>query len=444
MGTIKYQITNNKYQIANLRRAPSERHLRSAICHLPFDVLYLLFAISLAACQAWLPFGPGGTPEAVSSDATPGAQPSPTPTEVVGNPPGPVLVLAPLPGGEFLAGVGPVGNAETGFEWRLYRGQGDTWQRLNWPAEAAPRALRPAPGGDLIFAVPFSNAMYGRGQAWGLMRSADGGRSWRQALTGLDDPNVMDVALSPAFDADRTLWAVTWYNGVYRSTDGGESWQALPPPHESGVEPSGGANPYDLALAFSPDYRAPRSPAPGDQPDAGRGLALASFGRGLQRWDPATEAWQTIPLSVTATVKDFDPPEAQLAAGAIAFSPAFADDGTIYLQSGYSGIFRSTDRGKTWLPAQRRLKLPSPPVADFQLAVASSDEAYVLLAGDQGQVLYRTRNGGTTWEALENPPTLGRVSAFALGRDAMGHTVLYLGGSRGGVISYVADSLRWD
>ncbi len=438
MGTTKYQISNLKYQIANLRLARFERHPRFAIC-------YLMLAIFLAACQTWTLPGPAVTPAADLPGAASSAQPPlGAPTEVAGNPPGPVLALASLPGGEFLAGVGPVGNAETGFEWRLYRGQGDTWQRLTWPAEAVPRALRPTPGGDLIFAVPFSNAMYGRGQAWGLMRSTDGGRSWQQALTGLDDPNVMDLVLSPAFDADRTAWAVTWYNGVYRSTDAGETWQALPPPQAAVVEPSGGANPYDLALAFSPDYR---TPAAGDQADAGRGLALASFARGLQRWDPAAQAWQTIPLSVTATVKDFDPPEAQLAAGAIAFSPNFADDGTIYLQSGYGGIFRSTDRGQTWLPIQRRLKLPAPPVADFHLAVAASDEAYVLLPGDQAdpaQVLYRTRNGGVSWETLDNPPTLGWVSAFALGRDAQGHAVLYLGGSRGGVISYVADSLHWD
>jgi hypothetical protein len=284
-------MTNLKSQIANRK------------CHLSFVVCRLIFVLSLAACQAWTPFASG--PAAPVSPAAPSAQPpSGAPTEVAGNPPGPVLALAPLPGGEFLAGVGPVGNAETGFEWRLYRGKGDSWQRLNWPAEAVPRALHPAPGGDLIFAVPFSNAMYGRGQAWGLMRSADGGRSWRQALTGLDDPNVMGVAVSPAFGADRTLWAVTWYNGVYRSTDAGENWQVLPPPKEGAVEPSGGANPYDLALAFSPDYQ---EPAPGEQPAVERGLALASFSRGLQRWDPAAEAWQTIALSVTATVKDYDP-----------------------------------------------------------------------------------------------------------------------------------------
>jgi hypothetical protein len=96
-----------------------------------FAICYLIFVISLAACQAWTLPGSEVTP----APATPSAEPPlGTPTEVAGNPPGPVLALAPLPGGEFLAGVGPVGNAEVGFEWRLYRGQGNTWQRLNWPA----------------------------------------------------------------------------------------------------------------------------------------------------------------------------------------------------------------------------------------------------------------------------------------------------------------------
>jgi len=410
----------------------------------------LIFVIFyLTACQAveGVTLNPFSTPEATSA-----ATPVPSVTEPaapeMGHPPGPVLSIVPLPDGEFLAGVGPIGDVETSFEWRLYSGRDDDWRRLTWPPEAIPRSLHFVPSGDTtlsgeaFFAVPFSNALFGRGQAWGLMRSTDGGRTWQQTLNGLGDPYVMDLALASSSpgDGQRAMFAVTWYSGVYRSTDGGESWEPLP--LESEVEPSGGANPFDVTVAVSPDY--------GDI--AGEGLLMASFSRGLQRWGPGAKAWQTIPLTVTATIEDFDPPKAQLTAGAIAFSPGYLEDGTIYLYSGYAGLFRSTDRGETWERVDRRLPLPPPFVTDFRLAVASADEAYTLLDTDEtdprlGQpihVLYRTRDGGKTWEALEDPPTPGWVSAFALGRDAAGRVVLHLGGSQGGVSSHLADGLSWD
>jgi photosystem II stability/assembly factor-like uncharacterized protein len=367
-----------------------------------------------------------------------------------GVPPGPVLTIAPLPDGEFLAGVGPVGDVDSELEWQLYRGRDGTWQRLFWPSEAIPRALHPVPDllsddemaftDRVLFAVPFSNALFGRGQAWGLMRSANSGRSWQQTLTGLGDPYVMDLALSPA-SPNHTIFVVTWYSGVYRSKDAGRKWEAMPLIEEE-LKPSGGPNPYDLAVAVSPDY----------QDSAGDGLVIASFSHGLYRWDLSTESWQTIPITVTATIEDFDPPETQLTAGAVVFSPDFADDGTIYLQSGYAGLFRSTDRGETWRHVSRRLPLRPPFVADFHLAVASADEAYVLLDSEEtdkvlGQpvrVLFRTHDGGRTWEALQDPPTLGWVSAFILTQDTEGRTILHLGGSRGGVSSHRADDLTWD
>jgi photosystem II stability/assembly factor-like uncharacterized protein len=155
---------------------------------------------------------------------------------------------------------------------------------------------------------------------------------------------------------------------------------------------------------------------------------------------------------VTATVEDFDPPEAALTAGAIAFSPDFAEDGTIYLLSGYAGLFRSTDRGEMWQRIDRRLPLPPPFVADFYLAVASADEAYVLLDTDETdlglgrpvRVLFRTLDGGTSWEALDEPPIMGWVSAFALTQDGDDQVVLHLGGSQGGVSSHLTDTLFWD
>jgi photosystem II stability/assembly factor-like uncharacterized protein len=338
--------------------------------------------------------------------------------------------------------------------------------------------------GNLLFVVPRSDALFGRGQAWGLMRSADGGRSWQQALNGLDDPYVMSLAFSPVHPpllpeleaspisvitptaistqhtpqaqpgsvvqpgaeepgldgSTYTMFAVTWYSGVYRSTDAGETWEAMLPDGTS-VEPSGGANPHDLAVAVSPDY----------DDAAGAGILMASFSRGLHRLDTGAGAWQTIPLTVTAAAEDFDPPEAQLAAGAIAFSPAFTRDNTIYLYSGYAGIFRSRDRGQTWQLASRRLDLPPPFVTDFYLAAASTDEVYVLLDSEETdpalnlpvRILYRSQDGGRSWETLRDPPTLGWVSAFALSRDAAGQVLLHLGGSRGGITSQPADVLSW-
>lgn len=359
------------------------------------------------------------------------------------NPPGPVVALALLPNRELLAGVGPIGDPETGLSHQLFRGRADRWQRLAWPDEAMVRALRIAPGGEAIFAVPRSNALLGAGQPWGLMRSLDGGQSWQQILNGLDDPYVIDLAVSPAFEIDHTLVAVTWYSGVFASTDGGDSWQRLP--HREAIEPGGGANPYDLAVGLSPDFRG-----------LSQGSVCASFGHRLHVWHAPRQAWQTVSFTMTARIEAFEPPEAPLAAGAIAFSPAFTTDGTIYVYSGYAGLLRSTDGGGTWSLAGRGLPAPSPPTAAFHLAVVSTAEVYVLLpsgrsdaatpdaeAATSASVLYRTRDGGRTWQALRQPLPPGGVSAFAASRADRGEVVLYLGGAQGGVSSHAAEDMVW-
>jgi photosystem II stability/assembly factor-like uncharacterized protein len=360
------------------------------------------------------------------------------------SPPGPVVALALFPNGDLLAGVGPIGDPETGLSHQLYRGRADGWQRLDWPEDAMVRALRITPDGEAIFAVPRSNALLGAGQPWGLMRSRDGGRSWQQVLNGLGDPYVMDLALSPAFQSDRTLAAVTWYNGVFASTDGGDSWQSMS--YRTAIEPGGGANPHDLAVALSPDFRGLE-----------RGTVCASFGHRLNVWPAAGQAWHTVSITVTARSEAIEPVEAPLTAGAIGFSPAFTSDGTIYVYSGYAGLLRSTDSGRTWSLAGRGLPAPSPPTLSFQMAVVATAEVYLLLPGrrsdatapaseaaDTASVLYRTRDGGRTWQALRQPLPPGGVSAFAVSRTDQGGLMLHLGGVAGGVSSYPADDLIWE
>jgi hypothetical protein len=373
---------------------------------------------------------------------------SPTPAETAqmfdGNPPGPVLTMTELPDSTFVAGAGPVGDVEEGFAWELWRGQGEDWRKLTWPAEAEPLSLHRTPSGDALFAVPFSQATYGPGQAWGLMRSPDLGWSWEQVLSGLGDPYVMQLAFSPGFTTDRRVYAVTWYNGVFWSSDAGDTWAPLP--HADEVDPSGGACPYDLTVAVSPDYTA--SPENGGPAE---GMVLASFGRGLHRWLAGADSWQTSPMTVTTPLQDYEPESAPLTARAVAFSPDFTTDKTIYLYSGFSGMFRSVDGGAQWTSINRWLPDPVPLEPRTSLVALSSLEAYVLLPAPAGEeasssisVLYRTLDGGLTWQALQDPPSWGYVSAFHLSVAADGEATLHLGGSQGGVVSSTIDALTWD
>jgi hypothetical protein len=103
------------------------------------------------------------------------------------------------------------------------RDGGATWQSLSLQGQADFHAVAVYPGdGDVIYGW---NVIRG---AEGLYRSTDGGRSWEQQPPGslAAAGGVFSLAVHPR-DADHVLAATQ--NGLWRSTDGGASWeQAFP------------------------------------------------------------------------------------------------------------------------------------------------------------------------------------------------------------------------
>ena len=69
------------------------------------------------------------------------------------------------------------------------------------------------------------------GDASGVFKSTNGGRSWtaiNAGLTsayGLSAPSIFALAIDPS--APATLYASTYTGGVFKSTDGGGSWSAI-------------------------------------------------------------------------------------------------------------------------------------------------------------------------------------------------------------------------
>ena len=67
----------------------------------------------------------------------------------------------------------------------------------------------------------------------GLYRSLDGGLTWQPAQAGLGRANIKTLLIDP--NEPRTLYAGLSLAGVFKSTDGGSTWR----PANQGIEPGG-------------------------------------------------------------------------------------------------------------------------------------------------------------------------------------------------------------
>lgn len=251
----------------------------------------------------------------------------------------------------------------------------------------------------------------------GLYRTRNGGKSWREVEWPLDEPAVQCLAISPAFPRDRFVLAGTERDGLWRSDDGGATWNAVP-----GL-PAGGIG----AIAFSP-------------PDAeSRLIAVATDGGvalsrdGGETWNLTGEA--LAPVLALAVVPDGTgetlvaglyrdgavrlPMAARNArwittnAGlratfltTLVASPAFADDRTLFAAGPEAGLRISRDGGHTWIIAGGDLT----DTAVYGVAVVSDSHSNrrVFAATDAG--VYRSRDGGMHWE----PPASGCESATGI------------------------------
>lgn len=94
-------------------------------------------------------------------------------------------------------------SADGGQTWRRVAGGLPAWT----PADSAMATLQPSPN----FAADqtlFWAASINKRSGLGVWRSTDGGNSWRPVWRGLDHLRVAQLEISPNFATDHTLWAV--------------------------------------------------------------------------------------------------------------------------------------------------------------------------------------------------------------------------------------------
>ena len=236
---------------------------------------------------------------------------------------------------------------------------------------------------------------YGPSEERGIYRSTDGGQTWQKVLFkdentgGSDvqiDPSNPDVVYASMWEAREGPWEDNndfngTGGGLFKSVDGGNTWRAL----IHGL-------PNDLAQIYI-------AIAPSDPRRLYATVGAASGKLGFYRSDDAGENWTQIttdPRPSTRIGGDGD-----LAIPKV--DPKNPD--LVYVASIVA--FRSTDGGKTWSSFRG-----APGGDDYQnLWINPNNGDIILLVSDQGAVV--TVNRGVTWSSWYNQPTAQLYHAIA-------------------------------
>ncbi|MEM9807508.1 MAG: glycosyl hydrolase [Cyanobacteria bacterium P01_D01_bin.56] len=215
-----------------------------------------------------------------------------------------------------------------------------------------------------------------------LFRSTNGGKKLKKLSQlpwerGNDSPSMV---ISPAFVEDKTLYTVA-ETGVYKSTDAGDSW-------ESTTADTPIADAWNLHIEISPSYSQDKT------------LYVSSYD-GLFKTTDAGDSWQRVAIS------DVDPKRTFLEG--LALSPNYADDGTVMVSLRGKGLYKSTDGGGSFAPIgdaslafSRMYKVPCAG-RPIKFSPNYAEDNTIFGFGTASTDVYRSTNGGNTWEILEAP-----------------------------------------
>jgi photosystem II stability/assembly factor-like uncharacterized protein len=232
--------------------------------------------------------------------------------------------------------------------------------------------------------------MYLGTAAGGVWKTTDGGQTWAaitdtQASLAIGaiaiDPNNPNNIYVGTGEADYSVDSY-YGQGLLKSTDGGTTWTLISSPFASG----GSAPPF-AQIAIQPGNSS---------------VLLAATESGVYRSTNAGATW-TNELPSYASAVIFDPSNANTA-----YAGMNGYFNSIVYTSVTAAIYKSTDGGVTWTALTGGTGSPLPAGSAVWRTALTLDSAGNLLAGvapssEGSGTPYKSSNGGTTWTALTAP-----------------------------------------
>jgi photosystem II stability/assembly factor-like uncharacterized protein len=295
------------------------------------------------------------------------------------------IAVAPSDPNVVVVGMGesPFRNIASSQGDGVYRSTdaGANWTHIGFRDVKQIGEIRIHPRNPEIMWVAAQGNAYRPGPGTGIFKSTDGGANWRRVLTPLNESTgAVDLALDLA--NPRILYAAMWDNqrtawelrsggdgsGIWRSQDGGESWERLTKDLPEGMG--------KIGVAASPAR-------------PGRVWAIIEAGDddgGLYLSDDGGDSWEQVNE------------DRLLRARSWYYMHIFADpndENTVYVLN--APFLKSVDSGKTFEPVQ------VPHGDNHYLWINPDNSDWMINANDGGANV--SFDGGASWSRQDNQPT---------------------------------------
>lgn len=266
---------------------------------------------------------------------------------------------------------------------------GETWIHVGLRETRHIARLRIHPTNPDIVYVAAMGDMFGPNPERGVYRTTDGGETWERILYKGETTGAVDLTIDPknpkvimaalnhhvTYPWDEESGGPT--TGLFKSTDGGETWMDIT--RNPGM-PKGLVG--KICIAISP-ARSSRVYA-FIEADEGEG--------GIYRSDDSGSTWK---------LTHQDPGKMEIPNSYNHITADTQDPDVVYIQP-ITGLLKSTDAGRTF----RRVRMEN--WDPHALWIDPNDSRRMIEGGDGGASV--TLNGGESWSRLDNQPTADLLS----------------------------------